>query len=83
MLSGLVISIGGLQDSLRKASLSAFLEYLNVDQDVNEEHKLCKLSTDILWILQQYKRCDRVIIPTLKVTQPLDTFLREIVIPCL
>ncbi|TYI32484.1 hypothetical protein ES332_A04G066500v1 [Gossypium tomentosum] len=79
VLSGLVISIGGLQDSLRKASLSAFLEYLNVDQDVNEELKLCKLPTDILWILQQYKRCDRVIIPTLKVTQPLDTFLREIV----
>ncbi|TYJ39333.1 hypothetical protein E1A91_A04G062300v1 [Gossypium mustelinum] len=71
VLSGLVISIGGLQDSLRKASLSAFLEYLNVDQDVNEELKLCKLSTDILWILQQYKRCDRVIIPTLKTIEIL------------
>ncbi|KAH1063695.1 hypothetical protein J1N35_028682 [Gossypium stocksii] len=71
VLSGLVISIGGLQDSLRKASLSAFLEYLNVDQVVNEELKLCKLSTDILWILQQYKRCDRVIIPTLKTIEIL------------
>ncbi|PPD83230.1 hypothetical protein GOBAR_DD19843 [Gossypium barbadense] len=71
VLSGLVISIGGLQDSLRKASLSAFLEYLNVEQDVNEELKLCKLSMDILWILQQYKRCDRVIIPTLKTIEIL------------
>ena len=28
MLSGLVISIGGLQDSLKRVSLSALLEYL-------------------------------------------------------
>lgn len=70
MLSGLVISIGGLQESLRKASLSALLEYL---QDVEIEHedesqsREHMLSTDMLWILQKYRRCDRVIIPTLKV----------------
>lgn len=77
MLSGLVISIGGLQDSLRKASLSAFLEYLQVDEDINNESKGCKLSEDILWILQEYKRCDRVIVPTLKVTEPLDNISAE------
>ncbi|XVE63278.1 hypothetical protein DITRI_Ditri07aG0007200 [Diplodiscus trichospermus] len=71
VLSGLVISIGGLQDSLRKASLSAFLDYLHVDEDFNKESKVCKLSTDILWILQEYKRCDRVIIPTLKTIEIL------------
>ncbi|KAL4336004.1 hypothetical protein GQ457_07G015330 [Hibiscus cannabinus] len=71
VLSGLVISIGGLQDSLRKASLSAFLEYLQVDQDGNKESKVSKLSTDILLILQEYKRCDRVIIPTLKTIEIL------------
>ncbi|XVF18437.1 hypothetical protein REPUB_Repub11eG0021500 [Reevesia pubescens] len=71
VLSGLVISIGGLQDSLRKASLSAFLEYLQVDEDINKESKVCKLSTDILWILQEYKQCDRVIIPTLKTIEIL------------
>ncbi|XP_022717392.1 tubulin-folding cofactor D isoform X2 [Durio zibethinus] len=71
VLSGLVISIGGLQDSLRKASLSAFLEYLQVDEDINKESKVCKLSTDILWILQEYKRLDRVIIPTLKTIEIL------------
>ncbi|KAL4281346.1 hypothetical protein GQ457_03G024830 [Hibiscus cannabinus] len=71
VLSGLVISIGGLQDSLRKASLSAFLEYLQVNQDINKESKVCKLSTDILWILQEHKQCDRIIIPTLKTIEIL------------
>ncbi|XVF87970.1 hypothetical protein PTKIN_Ptkin19aG0011000 [Pterospermum kingtungense] len=71
VLSGLVISIGGLQESLRKASLSAFLEYLQVNEDINKESKLCRLSTDILWILQEYNRCDRVIIPTLKTIEIL------------
>ncbi|XVF79544.1 hypothetical protein PTKIN_Ptkin14bG0231600 [Pterospermum kingtungense] len=71
VLSGLVVSIGGLQESLRKASLSAFLEYLQVDEDINKESKLCRLSTDILWILQEYNRCDRVIIPTLKTIEIL------------
>ncbi|KAE8691838.1 Tubulin-folding cofactor D [Hibiscus syriacus] len=71
LLSGSVISIGGLQDSLRKASLSAFLEYLQVDQDINKESKVCNLSTDILWILQEHKRCDRIVIPTLKTIEIL------------
>lgn len=70
MLSGLVISIGGLQESLRKASLSALLEYLQVAEIEHEDERKSRehmLSTEMLWILQQYKRCDRVIIPTLKV----------------
>ncbi|KAI9126819.1 hypothetical protein K1719_002415 [Acacia pycnantha] len=61
LLSGLVISIGGLQDSLKRVSLSALLDYLQ--GSINRQ---CMLSGDILWILQQYKKCDRVIIPTLK-----------------
>lgn len=69
VLSGLVISIGGLQDSLRKAALSALLEYLQMDEDFNNRSKEYMLSSDILWVLQLYKRCDRVIIPTLKVSQ--------------
>ena len=70
MLSGLVISIGGLQESLRKASLSALLDYLqsveveNLDERKSRERLL---STDMLWVLQQFRRCDRVIVPTLKV----------------
>ncbi|OMO78559.1 Armadillo-like helical [Corchorus capsularis] len=76
VLSGLVISVGGLQDSLRKASLSALLEYVEMDEDINKESKLYKLSIDILWILQEYKRCDRVIVPTLKTIEIL--FSRKI-----
>lgn len=72
MLSGLVISIGGLQDSLRKVSILALLDYLQAGEaeDLNERSlRECLLSNDILWILQEYKKCDRVIIPTFKVTE--------------
>ncbi|XP_059651568.1 tubulin-folding cofactor D [Cornus florida] len=74
VVSGLVISIGGLQDFLRKASLSALLKYLQesemeaYNERNSREFILC---TDILWVLQQYKRCDRVIIPTLKTIEIL------------
>ncbi|CBI38891.3 unnamed protein product, partial [Vitis vinifera] len=73
VLSGLVISIGGLQDSLRKASITALLEYLQSPETEHtegssREYELC---TDILWVLQQYKRCDRVIVPTLKTIEIL------------
>ncbi|KAL5796379.1 hypothetical protein ACOSQ2_001199 [Xanthoceras sorbifolium] len=74
VLSGLVISTGGLQDSLSKASISALLKYLQVveAEDLNgrgsREYMLCN---DILWVLQKYKKCDRVIIPTLKTIEIL------------
>lgn len=70
MLSGLVVSIGGLQESLSKASLSALLEYLQAVEIEDQDEKLSReymLSTDLLWIFQEYRRCDRVIVPTLKV----------------
>uniref|UniRef100_A0A7N0ZQQ9 Tubulin-specific chaperone D n=2 Tax=Kalanchoe fedtschenkoi TaxID=63787 RepID=A0A7N0ZQQ9_KALFE len=74
VMSGLVISVGGLQDSLRKASLSALLDYLRTsdsEDQVNEDSKEIMLSKDILWILEQYRKCDRVIIPTLKTIEIL------------
>lgn len=70
MLSGLVISVGGLQESLSKTSVTALLDYLQVSEsDKNDEQNLREylLSTGFLWILQQYQKCDRVITPTLKV----------------
>ncbi|KAF8380470.1 hypothetical protein HHK36_027956 [Tetracentron sinense] len=75
VLSGLVISIGGLQDSLRKASLTALLRYLQVTETEEEESSSREfmLGTDLLWVLQRYKRCDRVIIPTLKTVEILFT----------
>ncbi|GFP94995.1 tubulin-folding cofactor d [Phtheirospermum japonicum] len=67
VVSGLVISIGGLQESLAKASLSALLDYLQgTVTKGHDESRVLSLSEDILWVLQKYRRCDRVIIPTLK-----------------
>lgn len=72
VLSGLVISIGGLQDSLRKAALGALLEYLQaaeIEDEANfREFSLC---TDVLWVLEKYKRYDRVTVPTLKTIEIL------------
>ncbi|KAF4384712.1 hypothetical protein F8388_004019 [Cannabis sativa] len=74
VLSGLVISIGGLQESLRKSSLSALLDYLQAVEIGNEDERKSReymLSTDMLWVLQNYRKCDRVIIPTLKTIEIL------------
>ncbi|XP_065031370.1 tubulin-folding cofactor D-like isoform X2 [Musa acuminata AAA Group] len=74
VLSGLVISTGGLQESLSKASVTALLEYLQVSEgDINEERNVreCMLSTDFLWILQQYQKCDRVVTPAFKTIEIL------------
>ncbi|KAK6918554.1 Tubulin-specific chaperone D, C-terminal [Dillenia turbinata] len=74
VISGLVISIGGLQESLRKASVAALSEYIQVTDTENKDHKTSRefdLSNDLLWVLQQYKKCDRVTIPTLKTIEIL------------
>lgn len=65
------MSIGGLQDSLKKASLSALLDYLQTTINEGQDNsRVLSLSIDILWVLQKYRKCDRVIIPTLKVILP-------------
>ncbi|KAK9056251.1 hypothetical protein SSX86_027347 [Deinandra increscens subsp. villosa] len=69
VMSGLVISIGGLEDSLKKAALGALLDYVQAVKVKDESGKNSRefsISNDILWVLQKYKRRDRVIIPTLK-----------------
>ncbi|KAK7390830.1 hypothetical protein VNO78_18945 [Psophocarpus tetragonolobus] len=74
ILSGLVTSVGGLQDSLKRVSLSALLDYLEgvESEDINRiTSRINMLSVDILWVLQQYKKCDRVIVPTLKTIEIL------------
>uniref|UniRef100_A0A1D1Z903 Tubulin-specific chaperone D n=1 Tax=Anthurium amnicola TaxID=1678845 RepID=A0A1D1Z903_9ARAE len=74
VLSGLVISIGGLQDSLRKTSTTALLDYIRVSgtaKDAMRDAKEHVLSADLLWILQHYQKCERVIIPTLKTIEIL------------
>lgn len=73
LLSGLVISIGGLQESLRKPSLSALLEYLQgVKTEDERNSREYMLSSDMLWVLHKYRKCDRVIVPTLKVKTQID-----------
>nr|XP_043618972.1 tubulin-folding cofactor D [Erigeron canadensis] len=74
VMSGLVISIGGLEESLKKAALGALLGYLQAVKakdgtEINSRES--RLSDDILWVLQKYKRRDRVIIPTLKTIEIL------------
>ncbi|KVH89203.1 Armadillo-like helical [Cynara cardunculus var. scolymus] len=74
VMSGLVISIGGLEDSLKKVALGALLEYLQAIKVIDESEMNARevsLSNDILWVLQKYKRRDRVIIPTLKTIEIL------------
>ncbi|XP_030470997.1 tubulin-folding cofactor D [Syzygium oleosum] len=74
LVSGLVISIGGLQDSLRKASTSALLEYLQGEDHENHDRRKSReyiLSCDVLWVLEQNRKCDRVITPTLKTIEIL------------
>ncbi|KAL3615585.1 hypothetical protein CASFOL_041246 [Castilleja foliolosa] len=78
VVSGLVISIGGLQESLAKASTSALLDYLQgTVTKGHDESRVLGLSEDILWVLQKYRKCDRVIIPTLKT---IETLLREMLL---
>ncbi|KAJ6832004.1 tubulin-folding cofactor D [Iris pallida] len=68
VLSGFVISVGGLQESLRRASFAALVEYVQAADGAIEKRysREYNLSTDLLSILRQYQKCDRVIIPTLK-----------------
>lgn len=76
VLSGLVISIGGLADSLRKASLSALLEYIQISSDGEpkiDKEKAKWLSIDFLEIFRCYPKIDRVTIPTLKTIEILFT----------
>lgn len=74
VMSGLVISIGGLQDSLRKASLVALLEYMREGEAKDPKEQQSResaLGDDILWILQEYKKCDRVMVPCLQTIEIL------------
>uniref|UniRef100_J3N3Z0 Uncharacterized protein n=1 Tax=Oryza brachyantha TaxID=4533 RepID=J3N3Z0_ORYBR len=74
VLSGLVISTGGLQESLRKASTSALVDYLqdsNVNTNDEGKNREYLLSCDLLWVLEHFQKCDRVVTPTLKTVETL------------
>ncbi|KAJ4905299.1 Tubulin-folding cofactor D [Raphanus sativus] len=71
VMSGLIISTGGLQKSLKEASFSALLQYLGEGEGNEQRAKESGMCDDILWILQEYKKCDRVIVPCLKTIEEL------------
>lgn len=74
LLSGLVISIGGLADSLGKVSSTALVEFLKSTYDQRtipnstEPHYSEWLGLEISRILTEYASNDRVVVPALKVT---------------
>ncbi|XP_068650366.1 tubulin-folding cofactor D-like [Aristolochia californica] len=74
LLSGLVITIGGLQESLKKTSLAALLDFLHVSETDDKDKRIAReyiLSDNLLWVLHKYEKCDRVVVPTLKTIEIL------------
>ncbi|XP_022574223.2 tubulin-folding cofactor D-like [Brassica napus] len=71
VMSGLVISTGGLQKSLKEASFSALLQYLGEGEANEQRSRESAMCDDILWTLQEYKKCERVIVPCLKTIEGL------------
>ncbi|KAI5409462.1 hypothetical protein KIW84_055049 [Lathyrus oleraceus] len=96
-LSHFVANLGSLVEirledtkkSLKRVSLLTLLEYLEgiESKDPNTTTpREYMLSVDILWVLQQYRKDDRVIVPTLKVCwyEGLENILYvlEALVPC-
>eukprot|EP01038_Epipyxis_sp_PR26KG_P010204 gene10204-13728_t len=71
ILSGLVISIGGLTETIATASTQALLKYLMKSENVNKIHFF---SEGIINIFSEFSKQDRVILPLLK---SLEIFIRK------
>eukprot|EP00249_Psilotum_nudum_P020538 c27747_g1_i1 orf=323-4195(+) len=83
VISGLVISIGGLSESLSRIALTAMLDFLKVNatpndmgvpygNSKNDSSKQEKwLETELVRILKTNTGCDRVILPTFKTIDAL------------
>ncbi len=73
VLSGIVISIGGLTDSLGKTSSQALFDFLQAEPHVGSgigalgDSNYVWLGKEMLQLLKTYKGNDRLIIPALKV----------------
>lgn len=73
VLSGIVISIGGLTDSLGKTSSQALFDFLQEEPHVGSgigalgDSNYVWLGKEMLQLLKTYKGNDRLIIPALKV----------------
>lgn len=83
LLAGLVISVGGLADSLGKASASALLEFLQTrgttrldeaDQGDSGEKLLGAFADSFRTLLESNAGADRVILPALKVRRTAQNY---------
>ena len=61
-LTGLVVSVGGLTESLVRHSSASFLDFVFE----LEEGELAALSTDLVAILESHPKNDRVVVPLMK-----------------
>jgi len=72
ILSGLVVSIGGLTESVVKSSSAVFLEWVDSMTRGNVLAPICMLADSLLQLFDDHRHDDRVICPLLK---SLDFFL--------
>lgn len=68
IMAGLVVSIGGLTETIAKTSASVLLRYCKVDEATNIEHDrfLERLSACLIQLFVTYSRDDRVTLPLIK-----------------
>lgn len=66
VVSGLVISIGGLSEGIAKESLAALLHWCNVQRSAKNKRDLSLLANTLVDLFRQHSRDSRVIMPLLK-----------------
>lgn len=69
ILSGLILSAGGLTESISKISTQSLLKYCDSIKD--NKHKINSMSCSLIKLLNENRKKDRVIIPTLKTIEIL------------
>jgi len=65
ILSGLVISVGGLTESVQKSSSKAFLEYIRALKTLRTVGKVARVGHGLIRIFDEYSKDARVILPLL------------------
>jgi len=76
ILKGLIISVGGLTESINKHSYNALMDYVEkISQESNYEELLKRLFNEAIQLLKEHPNDERVIIPLFKTLERL--FERE------
>jgi len=66
IISGMIISVGGLTESVVKSSTFSLLEWLKGLKKVKGFGRIAKFGKCLLRLLDQYERNDRVVLPLVK-----------------